>query len=87
MAVDTPSKRASMIQFGKPWQRRTLPRPDGTIDAGDRAHFLSLYSGITLDSGVPAAGMTFGRGTLTGPRYGRGVLTGPRYGRLTRENE
>lgn len=45
MAVDTPSKRLSIIHLGNPW-RQTVPLPDGTINAGDRLHTAYLYSGI-----------------------------------------
>lgn len=41
MAIDTVSKRVSSI-------KKTLPLPDGTIDAGDRAHITWNYSGITI---------------------------------------
>jgi hypothetical protein len=56
MAVDTASRRFSMMNFG------TVPTsplfiPDGTVDAGDRYHLLNLYHGITL------ASPTVGRGS------------------------
>lgn len=43
MALDTRDKRASAI-LG-----RTLPGPDGTIDAADRLHVAGLYRGIAAD--------------------------------------
>lgn len=48
MAIDTKAKRFSMMNMGHPGATIILPAPDGTIDAGDRAHLLGLYSGITL---------------------------------------
>lgn len=47
--LDTVSKRRSMLQFLRP-SFNTPPIPDGTIDAGDRQHFLYLYAA----SSVPA---------------------------------
>ena len=45
MATDK-DKRYSMLNFGD--GDILLPEPDGSIDAGDRAHLLGLYSGITF---------------------------------------
>lgn len=39
MAVDTLSKRVSALN-------KSLPIPDGTLDAGDRQHIAWSYSGI-----------------------------------------
>lgn len=49
MALDTAANRYSMLNFGRP---PVVPMiiPDGTIDASDRAHFLNLYSGISLSA-------------------------------------
>lgn len=44
MAIDTASKRGSIIVG-------TLPFPDGTIAAGDRQHTVNMYSGIA--AGLP----------------------------------
>jgi len=52
MAVDTASKRYSIVGLGIPW-RGLMPEPDGTIGTADRAHFLTLYAGIALD--LPSA--------------------------------
>lgn len=48
MAIDTATKRFSMMQFGHVLD--VMPVPDGTIAAGDRAMFLKLYSGIALSA-------------------------------------
>ena len=45
MAVDTRSKRASSVNFGKPYVA-SLVLPDGTIGQGDRQHSAWSYSGI-----------------------------------------
>ena len=34
-----------MINFGDGTNIHTLPEPSGSIDFGDRLHFLDLYSG------------------------------------------
>lgn len=47
MAVDTLAKRWSMLNFGR---GIILPKPNGTLSSGDRAHLVGLYSGIALDS-------------------------------------
>ena len=46
MAIDTKTKRLSIMNLGCPW-RGLLPEPDGTIDQADRQQFLYLYGGIT----------------------------------------
>lgn len=46
MAIDTAEKRLSALNFGR---GILLPAPDGTIDAGDKATLLNLYSGFALD--------------------------------------
>lgn len=51
MAVDTASKRFSMLNFGQD-DNVMLFEVDGAVDADDRAHLLGLYSGITLSSRV-----------------------------------
>ena len=44
MAIDTETKRKSILGFGT---GDFLPHPDGTIAIGDRLTFLELYSGLT----------------------------------------
>ena len=44
MAIDTKTKRLSMINFGT-MSTDTLPEPDATIDESDRLHLLDLFSG------------------------------------------
>ena len=46
MAIDTAQKRGSSIQIALPL-RISLPFPDSTIDAGDRAFTSFAYAGIT----------------------------------------
>lgn len=45
MAVDTAQKRAAMLNFG--FGDIVLPPPDSSIDAGDRAILLGLYSNLS----------------------------------------
>lgn len=52
MAVDTKTKRLSMINFGTV-STDTLPEPDASIDEGDRLHLLDLFSG---DADAPVVG-------------------------------
>lgn len=51
MAIDTRSKRFSIMGLASPTVR-PLPNPDGMINAGDRAHFALMYSGISLTEPV-----------------------------------
>jgi len=44
MAIDTKTKRLSMINFGS-ISTDTLPEPDASIDEGGRLHLLDLFSG------------------------------------------
>lgn len=46
MAVDTATKRYSMINFSTGDQQ--FPVPVNGVAADDRAHLLALYSGISL---------------------------------------
>lgn len=49
--LDTESKRRSSVALLSPWMKAP-PRPDGVIDAGDRAHLAMTYSGIAVESPV-----------------------------------
>ena len=51
MAVDTKTKRLSMMNFGS--HAETLPEPSSGFDAADRSHLLDLYAmaGATLTTG------------------------------------
>lgn len=51
MAIDTASKRFSMMSFGN--ILKLIP-PDGTLDQGDRQTFAGLYSGILAGVTAPA---------------------------------
>lgn len=62
MAVDTAQKRYSIGHLVCPW-RRSVPIPDGTIGADDRAELMLLYSGMSLSAGVTG----FGRLEFTMP--------------------
>ena len=44
MAVNSKTKRLSMINFGT-MSTDTLPEPDDIIDEGNRLHLLDLFSG------------------------------------------
>jgi hypothetical protein len=52
MAIDTEEKRRSALFFLLPYLR-ALPVADGTVDSGDRAHVLGLYSGIAGGAAPP----------------------------------
>jgi len=66
MAVDDKKKRAAAMGILKPWQ--TYVKPDGTIDAGDRAAATWAYGGIA--SSAPEATI-LKKGLLLGV-YNRG---------------
>lgn len=51
MAIDTASKRFSMMNFGTQ-PIAPLFIPDGTVNDGDKYHMLTLYFGIALNSPV-----------------------------------
>lgn len=51
MAIDTPTKRASALNFGLPFNR-ALPVPDGTVGQADRQHVLGMYGGILATGGA-----------------------------------
>ncbi len=53
MAIDTETKRKSMLGFGS---GDLLPKQDGTIDAGDRLTLLWLYYGIAADAATQVTG-------------------------------
>lgn len=52
MAIDTATKRFSLIGFGENFNLHTIPQ--GSVNAGERATLMDLYSGIPLAS--PAIG-------------------------------
>lgn len=78
MAIDTRAKRASVMGMGSPIPVM-LPFPDGTIDQGDRQHFLELYSGILVAALVStgehgcALSLMPGHGAVLGLRPAHGV--------------
>jgi hypothetical protein len=49
MAIDTATKRASMLTFSS---NHLLPIPSGAFDQGDRQTLLGLYSGILAGAAV-----------------------------------
>ena len=56
MAIDTAQKRRSIMRFGKVGVAiNPIPDADGSFDAGDRFHFLWLYSGL-VGGVAPATG-------------------------------
>ena len=67
MAVDTPAKRASAMNFGE--FDLVMPIPSAGIDQGDRQHLCGIYSGILADPLVPPVAATvgiLGRGRMPG---------------------
>lgn len=62
MAVDTATKRYSMINYGA--GDELFPVPVNGSTAGDRAQALALYSGIA--SGTPATGTNIGAMMMMG---------------------
>lgn len=63
MAIDTATKRYSILNFGRV---PTFPLfvPSGTtVDAGDRSHLLNMYSGIALGEIVIPQTITLDGGT------------------------
>lgn len=63
MAVDTPSKRFSLLEMDFPFSMN-LPVPSGSFDQGDRQQLLHGYSGILWES--PAVGLIIDLITLPG---------------------
>jgi len=55
MAIDSISKRYSALNFSSITDD-LLPVPSGSIDVGDQATLLALYSGITLEEAADVAG-------------------------------
>ncbi len=46
MAIDTETKRRSVMNLATGGRWRILPVADGTIDGGDKQHLLGYYAGI-----------------------------------------
>ncbi len=57
MAVDSRSKRFSMMNFAHFGPSLSLFEADGAVDADDRAMLLGLYGGNALDSPVVVTGL------------------------------
>lgn len=74
MAIDSETKRKSMLGFGS---GDLLPNPDGSIAVGDRLTLLWLYFGLTpAEAATPAA--LYRPQTATGPAaYYPGAVGGP----------
>ena len=53
--TDTAGKRSAALQVGRPW-RMTLPEPDGSIDAYNRAHLAFSYWIEFISIGTPRCG-------------------------------
>ncbi len=65
MAVDTVSKRYSMLHLGE--GIHILPHPDGTLHARDRLNLITLYSGIAdAEGGGGGGGAVPSRSGLSG---------------------
>ena len=75
--LDTPSKRASGLQFMRPWWV-AMPLADGVLGKGDRQHIARSYSGILAAGGVvipPSPGGGGGSGGVGGYAYDYNVRT------------
>jgi len=59
MAVDSRQKRMSMMTFGSSMVFMPMFEADSSVDADDRAHQLSLYSGVTLSAPSSGDNSTF----------------------------
>lgn len=66
MAIDSKTKRLSLIAFGDGTGIHTLPEPDNSIDQGDRQHFLDLYGGLLAGGQVVTgtAALSFNQFTI-----------------------
>jgi hypothetical protein len=64
MAVDTPSKRRSMLALGLPFVQ-ALPPPDGAIDtSAERFAYMGLYAfGDDDDLNAPPGRISLSRGS------------------------
>ncbi len=51
MAVDTRSKRFSLMELDHPWSMN-IPEPSGDFDQGDKQQLLHGYSGILWQEAV-----------------------------------
>lgn len=74
MAVDSASRRFSLLGFGRPGYPMVLV-PDGTIDAADRLDLMGLYSGITGEP--PVTILSPARSSIPQPPEFTIVFTGP----------
>lgn len=87
MAIDTASRRYSMIGFGAPGVELVTPVPDGSITAPDRAHLLGLYPGISIVvvvsdrvlRAVDGSGPRYSGADGSRSRYTGSDGSGPRY--------
>ena len=50
MAIDTAHKRMSMLRIADGVVAALGPPPDGSVDGNDRAFYLDLYGGNTLEA-------------------------------------
>lgn len=71
MAFDTAAKRLSILNFGA---GDLLPKPSGTVDAGERSTLLDLYSGIPLNPPPTPSAIAFRGGMRMGMWLGIGGL-------------
>lgn len=55
MAIDTATKRASVVNIGLPWTA-ALPQPDGSVDSADRATLANAYAGFGTEGGGGGGG-------------------------------
>lgn len=72
MAVDTENKRRSVGAYAG-GSGMVLPRPDGTVDAADRAAAAWIYSGLDYSGTPPPVASAYQHGIGIGKRYGIGM--------------
>jgi len=60
VAIDTKTKRLSMMNFGS--HAATLPEPSGGFDASDRSHLLDLYLAGAVSVTSTIAGLEWAAG-------------------------
>ena len=72
MAIDTPAKRLSSLDFEEVWDFG-IPLPDGAISQADRQHSIFSYAGILIAAGA-AAVTVFTFGVILSPESTSQVL-------------
>ena len=84
MAIDTRSKRFSMLYVASPVAFSPLFEADGAVDADDRAQTLHLYGGIALGETAVGGGGGYSTGALP-PK--RGKKKGPERNQIAEQDK